>query len=198
RRLGRYPGDWIWASLLLLLVAAGSATAGIVAARDTETANGAKTIVATSPVGGADGDHEGDGAVAAAAAAAESLRADRLAGSRRLHGRPRLDPGARHGPGRRRGEGEGRPSARPARRRNPHLRPVRVASPRLPRRLRRRLRHARRGADGCATGAVPLPERVRTRDHALRRCKGPAARAERRGLPRRRQLAVMTTRSPTL
>ncbi|HZT45246.1 MAG TPA: zinc ribbon domain-containing protein [Gaiellaceae bacterium] len=50
RRLGRYPGDWIWASLLLLLVAAGSATAGIVAARDTETANGAKTIVATSPV----------------------------------------------------------------------------------------------------------------------------------------------------
>ena len=50
RRFGRYPGDWIWASLLLLLVAAGSAAAGIVAARDTETASGAKTIVATSPV----------------------------------------------------------------------------------------------------------------------------------------------------
>ena len=50
RRLGRYPGDWIWVSLLLLLVAAGSATAGIVAARDTGTASGAKTIVATSPV----------------------------------------------------------------------------------------------------------------------------------------------------
>ncbi|HZO61495.1 MAG TPA: hypothetical protein VFB35_00785 [Gaiellaceae bacterium] len=50
RRLGRYPGDWIWASLLLLLVAAGSATAGIVAARDTHTASGAKTIVAISPV----------------------------------------------------------------------------------------------------------------------------------------------------
>jgi cell division septation protein DedD len=50
RRVGRYPGDWLFASLLLLLVAAGSATAGIVAGRDTETASGAKTIVATSPV----------------------------------------------------------------------------------------------------------------------------------------------------
>ena len=50
RRFGRYPGDWIWASLLLLLVAAGSAAAGIVAGRDTDTAAGAKTIVATSPV----------------------------------------------------------------------------------------------------------------------------------------------------
>jgi len=49
RRFGRYPGDWIWASLLLLLVAAGSATAGIVAGRDTET-GGSETIVATSPV----------------------------------------------------------------------------------------------------------------------------------------------------
>jgi cell division septation protein DedD len=50
RRLGRYPGDWVFASLLLLLVAAGSATAGIVAGRDTETASGPSTIVATSPV----------------------------------------------------------------------------------------------------------------------------------------------------
>lgn len=50
RRLGRYPGDWLFASLLLLLVAAGSATAGIVAGRDTETASGPRTIVATSPV----------------------------------------------------------------------------------------------------------------------------------------------------
>jgi hypothetical protein len=50
RRVGRYPGDWVFASLLLLLVAAGSATAGIVAGRDTETASGAPTIVATSPV----------------------------------------------------------------------------------------------------------------------------------------------------
>ena len=40
RRVGRYPGDWVWASLLLLLVAAGSATAGIVAGRDTGTASG--------------------------------------------------------------------------------------------------------------------------------------------------------------
>jgi hypothetical protein len=48
--MGRYPGDWVFASLLLLLVAAGSATAGIVAARDTGTARDTRTIVATSPV----------------------------------------------------------------------------------------------------------------------------------------------------
>jgi hypothetical protein len=50
RRFGRYPGDWIWASLVLLLVAAGSATAGIVTARDTGTGGGPETIVATSRV----------------------------------------------------------------------------------------------------------------------------------------------------
>ena len=49
RRYGRYPGDWIWASMLLLVVAAGSATAGIVAGRDTGT-GGSETVVATSPV----------------------------------------------------------------------------------------------------------------------------------------------------
>ncbi len=50
RRFGRYPGDWMWASLLLLLVAAGSATAGIVTARDTGPARGAETVVATSRI----------------------------------------------------------------------------------------------------------------------------------------------------
>ena len=50
RRIGRYPGDWLFASLLLLLVAAGSATAGIVAGRDTQASAGPRTIVATSPV----------------------------------------------------------------------------------------------------------------------------------------------------
>lgn len=50
RRLGRYPGDWAIASLLLLLVAAGSATAAIVGARDTGPARATRTIVATSPV----------------------------------------------------------------------------------------------------------------------------------------------------
>jgi cell division septation protein DedD len=50
RRFGRYPGDWIWASALLLVVAAGSATAGIVSARDTKTTGATRTIVATSPV----------------------------------------------------------------------------------------------------------------------------------------------------
>jgi hypothetical protein len=49
RRFGRYPGDWLWASMLLLLVAAGSATAGIVAGRDSGT-GGSETVVATSPV----------------------------------------------------------------------------------------------------------------------------------------------------
>jgi cell division septation protein DedD len=50
RRLGRYPGDWVFASLLLLLVAAGSATAGIVAGRDTTSSEGQRTVVAISPV----------------------------------------------------------------------------------------------------------------------------------------------------
>jgi len=49
-RLGRYPGDWVFASLLLLLVAAGSATAGIIAGRDTTTTKGQRTVVAISPV----------------------------------------------------------------------------------------------------------------------------------------------------
>ena len=50
RRLGRYPGDWIWASLALLLVAAGSATAGIVAGQDTGSTAAPDVIIATSPV----------------------------------------------------------------------------------------------------------------------------------------------------
>jgi hypothetical protein len=49
RRFGRYPGDWIWASLALLLVAAGSATAGIVT-RHPSYGGGGETVVATSPV----------------------------------------------------------------------------------------------------------------------------------------------------
>ena len=49
RRFGRYPGDWVWASLLLLLVAAGSATAGIVTGHTSRGANG-DTVVAISPV----------------------------------------------------------------------------------------------------------------------------------------------------
>ena len=50
RRIGRYPGDWVFASLLLLLVAAGSATAGIVTGRNTDATHGPPTIVATSRV----------------------------------------------------------------------------------------------------------------------------------------------------
>jgi hypothetical protein len=50
RRFGRYPGDWLFTSLLLLVVAAGSATAGIVSGRDTTSASGERTLVAISPV----------------------------------------------------------------------------------------------------------------------------------------------------
>jgi hypothetical protein len=50
RRFGRYPGDWVFTSLLLLLIAAGSATAGIVAGRDAGSSVGQGTIVATSPL----------------------------------------------------------------------------------------------------------------------------------------------------
>jgi hypothetical protein len=50
RRFGRYPGDWIWSSLLLLLVAGGSAAAGIAAAQTRSATGGSETIVATSPV----------------------------------------------------------------------------------------------------------------------------------------------------
>jgi hypothetical protein len=50
RRLGRYPGDWAVAAALLLLVAAGSAAAGIATSDGTGDGSGAPTIVATSPV----------------------------------------------------------------------------------------------------------------------------------------------------
>jgi hypothetical protein len=50
RRLGRYPGDWAVAAVLLLLVAAGSAAAGIAAGDGTGDRSGSRTIVAISPV----------------------------------------------------------------------------------------------------------------------------------------------------
>jgi hypothetical protein len=50
RRVGRYPGDWVFSSLVLLLVAAGSATAGIVASHGTTNGTGQRTVVAISPV----------------------------------------------------------------------------------------------------------------------------------------------------
>lgn len=49
RRFGRYPGDWLLASLLLALVAVGSAAAGI-AARRGSPSDAVRTIVATSRV----------------------------------------------------------------------------------------------------------------------------------------------------
>jgi hypothetical protein len=45
RRLGWYPGDWVWTSLLMLLVAAGGATAAILVTRHAND-EGGKTIVA--------------------------------------------------------------------------------------------------------------------------------------------------------
>lgn len=50
RRLGRYPGDWLVASLLLLLIAVGSSTAGIATSGHARTRGGGETIVAISPV----------------------------------------------------------------------------------------------------------------------------------------------------
>jgi len=50
RRFGRYPGDWAVAAILLLLVAAGSAAAGIATSNGTGSSSGVRTIVATSPV----------------------------------------------------------------------------------------------------------------------------------------------------
>jgi septal ring-binding cell division protein DamX len=47
RRLGWYPGDWIWASLLTLVVAAVGAAAAILLTRH-ENAKGGETFVATS------------------------------------------------------------------------------------------------------------------------------------------------------
>jgi hypothetical protein len=48
RRLGWYPGDWIWLSLLALLVAAGGAAAAI-ALGDHSTTPGETTLVARAP-----------------------------------------------------------------------------------------------------------------------------------------------------
>jgi hypothetical protein len=47
RRLGWYPGDWIWPSLLALIVAAGAGAASALWLADRSSAN--PTVVATSP-----------------------------------------------------------------------------------------------------------------------------------------------------
>jgi hypothetical protein len=47
KRLGWYPGDWIWPSLLALLVAAGAGAASALWLADRSSAN--DTVVATSP-----------------------------------------------------------------------------------------------------------------------------------------------------
>jgi hypothetical protein len=47
RRLGWYPGDWIWPALLALLVAAGAGAASALWLADRSSAN--DTVVATSP-----------------------------------------------------------------------------------------------------------------------------------------------------
>jgi hypothetical protein len=48
KRLGWYPGDWIWTTLLALVVAAAGAAIAIVSTRDARSSNGA-TVVATLP-----------------------------------------------------------------------------------------------------------------------------------------------------
>ena len=182
RRLGRYPGDWIWASLLLLLVAAGSATAGIVAGHATGVGGGPETIVATSPVVTAPPAPPAPKPAAAAHDGASSgaeagQPAHGVARAERLHGRPRVDPGARHGAGRRQNEGEGRARRPPARRRHPRLVPVREPPPGLLRRLRGRVRVARGCPDGREQALGAVPERLRTPDHALNDAYERAVRA---------------------
>jgi hypothetical protein len=49
RRLGSYPGDWIWLSLAAAVIAAAGATAAILATRDSRR-RAVETIVATSPI----------------------------------------------------------------------------------------------------------------------------------------------------
>jgi hypothetical protein len=48
RRLGRYPGDWIWPSLLALLIAAAAGAASALWLTDRSSAND-QTVVATTP-----------------------------------------------------------------------------------------------------------------------------------------------------
>lgn len=48
KRLGWYPGDWIWPSLLALIVAAGAGAASALWLADRSSAND-QTVVATSP-----------------------------------------------------------------------------------------------------------------------------------------------------
>jgi len=50
RRLGRYPGDWVWASLAAAVVAAGAGAAAVVAA-ERGISGAAGTIVATTVLG---------------------------------------------------------------------------------------------------------------------------------------------------
>jgi hypothetical protein len=49
RRFGWYPGDWVWISLLTLIVAVGGAAAAIALTTPDASANG-QTLVATTPV----------------------------------------------------------------------------------------------------------------------------------------------------
>jgi hypothetical protein len=48
KRLGWYPGDWVWTTLLALVVAVAGAAVAIVATRDARSSNG-NTVVATLP-----------------------------------------------------------------------------------------------------------------------------------------------------
>ena len=130
RRWGRYPGDWMWAALLLGLVAAGSATAGIVAAprhRHGERHADADRDLArrsrTADSAAADDDHHPRD------------------GRRRRAPSPPRSPRTPSPPGRR---------ATATRSCSPRSRPAARGSPRRPRRRSRRSRAAR-GSSACST-----------------------------------------------
>ena len=138
RRWGRYPGDWMWAALLLGLVAAGSATAGIVASRDTGTASGTRTLIATSPIVPAPPTPPPPTTTTTPTRTSATdptptpKRRERPrppGRPRRLHGRARLDPGPRLGACRSDRKGEGGALERLARRRRARLLEIREPPP---------------------------------------------------------------------
>ena len=105
RRLGWYPGDWVWLSLLTLLVAAAGAAAAIVVTRPRPRPRAASSLTAATAVARGEprrpqtGDRTRPSNTATLPTApepgaqAEAERTHRMAGEReRLDDRPRLVP----------------------------------------------------------------------------------------------------------
>ncbi len=160
RRFDWYPGDWIWPTLLALLIAAVAGAASAIWLADGSSASD-KTLVATSPgassvqqtqtapeptVHAADAD-DADHDRCAATTASPGQRAGHLAGRpQRLDNRPRLASEPERTSRGDRG-GAARAAERHEEDRRARLVAVLEPSPRLPRRVRRDLRIPGRGAE---------------------------------------------------